>query len=194
MKSVRIRDIIWDSFGAFNKETRKQGNKETSSCALLCEGWAVVTWQLRACRVTESRQATASACRKGTPPRVAPGCSNLTELSWVNLTVDGQSTSSSWYRAPPLGPMTRFYPYPFFSDNYFFVLPVARPLWREDESVTYSAIADWSDHWGALTIHYRLIWDCVPSSSPLTTRRDYGGVILTRPHTGKSEIFLLYHI
>jgi hypothetical protein len=40
--------------------------------------------------------------------------------------------------------MTRFYPYPFFSDNCFVVFPVGRPLWREDGSVTYSAIADWS--------------------------------------------------
>jgi hypothetical protein len=80
--------------------------------------------------------------------------------------------------------MTRFYPYPFFGDNCFVVLPVGRPLWREDESVTYSEIADWSDHWGPITIHYCLIWDCVPSSSPLTTRRDYGGGILTRLHTG----------
>jgi hypothetical protein len=26
-------------------------------------------------------------------------------------------------------------------------------------------------HWGPITIHYRLIWDCVPSSLPLTTCR-----------------------
>jgi hypothetical protein len=82
----------------------------------------------------------------------------------------------------PLGPMTRFYPYSFFSGNCFVVLPVGRPLWREDGSVTYSAIADWSGHWGPITIHYRLIWDCVSSSSPLTTRRDYGGCILTCVH------------
>jgi hypothetical protein len=36
----------------------------------------------------------------------------------------------------PLGPMTRFYAYPFFSDSCFVVLPVGRPLWLEDESVT----------------------------------------------------------
>jgi hypothetical protein len=83
----------------------------------------------------------------------------------------------------PLGPRTRFYPYPFFSDNCFVVLHVERPLWREDGSVTYSATADWSGHWGPITIQYRLIWDCVPSSSPLTTRRDCGGGILTRLHT-----------
>jgi hypothetical protein len=34
----------------------------------------------------------------------------------------------------------------------------------------------------------------VPFLSPLTIRRDYGWGILTRLHTGKSEIFLLYHI
>jgi hypothetical protein len=62
----------------------------------------------------------------------------------------------------PLGPMTRFYTYPFFSDNCFVALPVGRPLWREDGSVTYRAIADWSGHWGPITIYYRLIWDCSP--------------------------------
>jgi hypothetical protein len=71
----------------------------------------------------------------------------------------------------PLGPMTKFYPSPFLSDNCFVVLPVGCPLWWEDCSVTYSAIADWSGHWGPITIHDRLIWDCVPSSSPLTIRR-----------------------
>jgi hypothetical protein len=28
----------------------------------------------------------------------------------------------------PLGPITKFYPYPFFSDNCFVVLPVGRPV------------------------------------------------------------------
>jgi hypothetical protein len=82
--------------------------------------------------------------------------------------------------------MTRFYPYPFFSDNRFAVLPLGRPLWREDESVTYSAIADWSGHWGPITIHYHLIWDCVPSSSPLTARKGCGEGILNRLHTAPS--------
>jgi hypothetical protein len=59
-----------------------------------------------------------------------------------------------------LGPMTRFYPYPFFSDNCFVVLPVGCPLWWEDGYVTYSAITDWSGHWGPITVYYRLIWDC----------------------------------
>jgi hypothetical protein len=59
--------------------------------------------------------------------------------------------------------MTRFCPFPFFSDNCFVVLHVRRPLWREDGSITHSAIADWSGHWGPITTLYRLIWDCVPS-------------------------------
>jgi hypothetical protein len=80
--------------------------------------------------------------------------------------------------------MTRFYPYPSFSDNCFVVLPVGRTLWRE---VTHSAIAVWSGHWEPITIHYRLTWDCVFSSSPLTTRRDYSGGILTRLHTGLAD-------
>jgi hypothetical protein len=88
----------------------------------------------------------------------------------------------------PLGPMTRCYPYPFCSDNCFVVLPVGRHLWREDGSLTYSAISNWSGHWGPITVRCRLIWDCVPSSSPLTIRRDYSGGILTRLHTGRSRV------
>jgi hypothetical protein len=84
----------------------------------------------------------------------------------------------------PFGAHDQILSFPFSSDNCFVVLPVGRPLWREDEAVTYSAIADWSGHWGPITIHYRLIWDCVPSWSPLTTRRDCSGGILTRLHTG----------
>jgi hypothetical protein len=101
-------------------------------------------------------------------------------LSYVRRSVDQFVLVSG----SPLGPMIRFYPYPFCTDNCFVVLPVERPLWREDGSVTYSVIADWSGHWGPITVHYRLIWDCVPSSSPLTTRRDCGGSILTRLYTG----------
>jgi hypothetical protein len=84
----------------------------------------------------------------------------------------------------PFGAHDQILSFPFFSDNCFVVVPVGRPLWREDGRVMYSAIADWSGHWGPINIHYRLIWDCVPFMSPLTTRRDYGGGILTRLHTG----------
>jgi hypothetical protein len=110
----------------------------------------------------------------------SPWCTASNLSSYGRRSVD-QFVLVSGY---PLGSMTKFYPYLFFSDNCFVVLPVGRLLWREDGSVTYSAFADWPGHWGPIPIHYRLIWDCVPSSSPLTTRRDYGGVILTRLHTG----------
>jgi hypothetical protein len=107
------------------------------------------------------------------------------ELSWSY----GRRSSDEFVlvSGSPLGPLTRFYPYPFFSDNCFLVLPVGRPLWWEDWSVTYSAIADWSGHWGPITIHYCLIWDCVPSSSPLMTHRDYSGGILIHLHTWYPE-------
>jgi hypothetical protein len=64
-------------------------------------------------------------------------------LSWVEFIL--RSTVSRpvhLVSGSSLEHMTRFYPYPFFSDNCFVVLPVRRPLWREDESVI--AIADWS--------------------------------------------------
>jgi hypothetical protein len=112
-------------------------------------------------------------------------------FTWVELSLSYGRRSVDKFilvSGSPLGPATRFYPYPFFSDNCFVVLPLGRPLWREDGSVTYSAIADWSGHWGPISIHYRLIWDCVPSSSPLTTRRDCSGGSLTRHHTGFTSL------
>jgi hypothetical protein len=128
----------------------------------------------------------------GLRPLTTTSCRRLTIDSCLNF--DWVESSLSYGRrsvdqfvlvsGSPLGSMTRFYPYPFFSDNCFVVLPVGRPLWREYGSVTYSAIADWSGHWGPITIHYRPIWDCVPSSSPITSRKDYGGGILTRLNTG----------
>jgi hypothetical protein len=119
-------------------------------------------------------------------PVKMPSCA-LKELSWVELSLSYGRRSVDQFilvSGSPLGPMTRFYPYPFFSDNCFVVLSVGRPLWWEDGSVTYSAIADRSGHWEPITILYRLIWDYALSSSPLTTRRDYSGGILTCLHTG----------
>jgi hypothetical protein len=104
---------------------------------------------------------------------------------WVQLSLSYGRRSVDQFvlvSGSPLGPMARFYPYPFFSDNCFVVLPVGRPLWREDGSVAYSAIVDWSGHGGPTTIHYCLIWDCVPSSSPLTTRRDHALMCLNLRH------------
>jgi hypothetical protein len=47
----------------------------------------------------------------------------------------------------PFGAHASFFLYTFCRDDYFVVLPVGRPLWREDGSVTCSAIADWSGSW-----------------------------------------------
>jgi hypothetical protein len=54
--------------------------------------------------------------------------------------------------------------------NCFWALPEQARLGRSPAELT--------------AMFYCLIWDCVPSSSPLTTRWDYGGGILTRLHTG----------
>jgi hypothetical protein len=78
------------------------------------------------------------------------------ELSWVELSLSYGRRSVDQFvlvSGSRLGPMIRFYPYPFFSDNCFVVLPVGRPLWREDGSVAYSEIAEWSGHWGPITIY-----------------------------------------
>jgi hypothetical protein len=65
------------------------------------------------------------------------------------FTTDGRSVSMSWRRAPPLGPMTRFY--------FFFALlfVLGWPLWREDGSVICSAICQWLE--SELLTHLRLL-------------------------------------
>jgi hypothetical protein len=87
---------------------------------------------------------------------------------------------SSWYRAPLWGPWP----------DLIFILS----LWQliccysyRAPSLTRGRVCNlqWN-RWlvRSLRTNYRLIWDCVPPSSPLTTRRDYGGSILTRLNTG----------
>jgi hypothetical protein len=80
--------------------------------------------------------------------------------SWSSS--DGQSTSSSWNRAPLWGPWPDFTFFFFFRLTITLMFFPGPPLWIEDGSLSYTAIADWSGHWGPITIHYRLIWDCVP--------------------------------
>jgi hypothetical protein len=87
----------------------------------------------------------------------------------------------------PFGAHDQISSFPFFW-QLLHCSPVGHPLWWEDGSVTCSEIAVWSGHWGPITIHYRFIWDCVPFSSPLKIRRDYGGGILTRLHTGNLRV------
>jgi hypothetical protein len=85
-----------------------------------------------------------------------------------------------WVSGLPLGPLTRFYITLLFSaDNYFILLSKASSLTRKrvcSLQCNHSLVP--------ITVLYRLIWDWVPFLSPLTTRRDYGGGILTRHHTG----------
>jgi hypothetical protein len=64
-------------------------------------------------------------------------------LNWVELSLSYGRQSVDQFimvSGSTLGPMTRFYPYPFFSDNIFVVLPVGRPLWREDGYVTVQSL------------------------------------------------------
>jgi hypothetical protein len=60
-----------------------------------------------------------------------------------------------------LGPMTKFYLYAFFRDDYFPAVLAVCPLWREDGSATCSAIGDWSGsrrtHNHTLLSHLRLL-------------------------------------
>jgi hypothetical protein len=88
-----------------------------------------------------------------------------------------------WVSGLPMGPLTRFYlALLFSSDNYLILLSKASSLTRKrvcSLHCNHSLVP--------ITILYRLIWDCVPFLSPLTTRRDFGGGILTRLHTGASD-------
>jgi hypothetical protein len=80
--------------------------------------------------------------------------------------------------------LTRFYLVLLFSaDNYLIILPKASSLTRRRV-----CSLQWNHSLVPITILYCLIWDCVPFLSPITTRRDYGGGILTRLHTGKTVI------
>jgi hypothetical protein len=108
----------------------------------------------------------------------------LTLPCWVEFSLSYDRRSVNHFvslSGSPSGPMTRLYAYPFFSDNYFVVLPVGRPLWRENVSVTYSAIADslrTNNH--TLPSHLRLRFLFVISYNT----QGCGWDILTRLHTG----------
>jgi hypothetical protein len=64
----------------------------------------------------QPREATSTSLVDSTPPiqgitrwwELWSNFSGIVELSWVYLTADGQSTSSSWYRAPLWGPWPDF--------------------------------------------------------------------------------------
>jgi hypothetical protein len=118
----------------------------------------------------------------------------------------------------PSGTRDQFFPSFFCIENCEF-LDVGHPLWREDGSVIYLYNCFGSESRKTQTIFFCLIWDTpnlegqVPVFISPRNRvaklypralgslfvasydsQDYGGGILTRLHTGKSEISLLYHI
>jgi hypothetical protein len=73
---------------------------------------------------------------------------------------------------PPFGTLDQIYLDLLFSaENYLIILPKASSLTRKrvcSLQCNHSLVP--------ITILYRLIWDCVPFLSPLTMRRDYGGL------------------
>jgi hypothetical protein len=88
----------------------------------------------------------------------------------------------------PLGPMTRFYFFLSFagkllcSSSWSALSDDRTGLWFLVQSVSCQSRG------GLITTHYCLIWEYwVPFPSSLTTRRDYGGSILTRLN-GDAEI------
>jgi hypothetical protein len=101
----------------------------------------------------------------------------------VHLAADRQSTSSSWYRASLRGPWPDLYFSSFLDWQLRFLFPMASSLTRKwvcsfrVPTLTGQVIKR------PVTI-CRLIRDCVPFLSPLTTHKDRGGGILTRLHTG----------
>jgi hypothetical protein len=91
-----------------------------------------------------------------------------------------------WVSGLPLGPLTRFYlALLFSSDKYLILLSKASSLTRKRV-----CSLQWNHSLVPITTLYRLIWDCVPFLSPLTTRWDYGGGILTRLHTDDIYIYI----
>jgi hypothetical protein len=109
------------------------------------------------------------------------------KCSEVKLICDRQSVGQFvWVSGLPMGPLTRFYLVLLFSaDNYLIFLPKASSLTRRRV-----CSLQWNHSLFPITILYCLIWDCVPFLSPLTTRRDCGGGILTRLHTGNLFVIL----
>jgi hypothetical protein len=114
-------------------------------------------------------------------PVIPPGTGFVNIGSWSWSSSCGLQTVDQfvWVLGLPLGPLTRFYLVLLFStDNYLILLSKASSLTRKrvcSLQCNHSLVP--------ITVLYRLIWDCVPFLSPLTTRRDCGGGILTRLHT-----------
>jgi hypothetical protein len=111
----------------------------------------------------------------------------LYDISKSKLLYDWRSVSQSVCLGVghPFGAYDKILLIPFFCRKIALLFVLGRPLWREDGSVICSAIYHWSElrrpHDHTLLTHLRLLGS-FPSA--LTTRRDYGGSILKRLHTG----------
>jgi hypothetical protein len=116
-------------------------------------------------------------------PFILPGIWLELELAFVLRPTD--SRPSSWYRTSLWGPWPDIIFLIFSFVNCFVVVPRAPSLTRG--RVCSLQCNCWLVR-SLRTSNHTLpfIWDCVPVLSPLTTRRDYGGNILTRLHTGCS--------
>jgi hypothetical protein len=77
--------------------------RKTSSCAIRCEGWAVVTWCPRACRVTESRQATTNCMQEGNASAYNPRVLQDDCFAYVQCFLKHQTSvsGSCFWRFPP---------------------------------------------------------------------------------------------
>jgi hypothetical protein len=97
---------------------------------------------------------------------------------WVELSLSyGQRSVDQFVlvSGPPLGPWPDFILILSLVTTACFFSSCREPSLMRGWACNLQSKPDWSGHWGLISIHYRLIWDCVLSSSPLTTRRDYGG-------------------
>jgi hypothetical protein len=105
------------------------------------------------------------------------------------FTTDSQSVSMSWCRAPLWGPWPDFTFFFCFAGK---LLCSSSCCALSDERTSLQIVVQsvsGQSRGGLISIHYSLIWDyCVPFPSPLTTRRDYGGSILTLLHTDRTGL------
>jgi hypothetical protein len=105
-------------------------------------------------------------------------------LNWVDTMIDGQSAYPSSCRAPISVPLADF----SFSGQLF-----CSSSWGalSDERTGLQFVVQSArgySHGGLITIYYCLVWDyCVPFPSPLTTRREYGGILTRLQSSSRSR-------
>jgi hypothetical protein len=141
-----------------------------------------VSWCYGASQLQFYKMPSAPSAQEERGPQL-PWWSEAISMLKLKLICDRQTVGQFvWVSGLPMGPLTRFYLVLFSADNYLIILNKASSLTRRRV-----CSLQWNHSLVQITILYWLIWDCVPFLSPLTTRRDYGGGILTRLHTGNSH-------